>query len=245
MGLNTFFTDLDGTIICNQAPESFGCCVAVKNGKNTSFMNNDTYDRFVEVVRNVNVVAITTRCLKSYNNIYLKKFFKYAMVENGGLLVSDDEEESEKWLVESRKIVSEDKENFERIRSLIESYGYKEKWAGEEEFVLDYTVKEISEEDKAILKNELDKYENFLINMGKSSVIVTYKKLSKGAAVERFVKTFGVYPFITAGDNKEDESMFSHSDISIGKKNATHVLDTKDKLEFCDFVVNTVYDYVK
>lgn len=238
--MRLYCTDLDNTIICGQEPEYFGTCVAIKNNKKASFMTMESYDKFIEIISNIMTLPITTRCEKSYNNIYLKKFFKYALVDNGAILISENAKECEDWIKESRQIISPYKKEFEEIRKLIEFYGYKEKWGSE--FVLDYVNKEITEEKKNELQKKLESYGNFLINIGKTSFVCTYNKLSKGENIKRFAQKYGYEIYITTGDNKEDESMFCESVHSFGKNNAKINLKSTDKLDFCNKVINEVYE---
>lgn len=239
-----YCTDLDSTIICNQAPTQLGICVATKNNKNASYMTNESYDTFIKIINSIDTLPITTRCEKSYNNIYLKKFFKYALVDNGAILVYDDKKIRDNWVAESYKLIKNDQKDFEEIRSIIEKFGYTEKWGSD--FVLDYVNKNINSETIEKLKQEITPLsDNLLININKTSILVTFEKLSKGANIERFAKQFNYELFLTSGDNKEDESMFNKSTISLGKKNATYCKECNDKLEFCDFIINTAYTIIK
>lgn len=235
-----YCTDLDSTIICSQVPTQLGVCVAVKNNKNASYMTNESYDTFIKIINSIDTLPITTRCEKSYNNIYLKKFFKYALVDNGAILVCEDENIKEQWIKESYQIVKDDQKDFEKVRTIIEKFGYTEKWGSD--FVLDYVNKDITPELIENLKQEIAPFsENLLVNINKTSAVITFEKLSKGASIERFAKQFNYELFLTSGDNKEDESMFNKSIISIGKKNATYCKECNDKLEFCSFVISTAY----
>jgi hydroxymethylpyrimidine pyrophosphatase-like HAD family hydrolase len=231
---------LDGTL---------GICVATKNNKNTSFMNNNSYDKFVEITKKIDVLPVTTRCKKSYLNIYLKKYFQRALVDNGATLVSENKNEEEEWLEESRNIVLEHnaKQNFDKAREIIELYGYKEKWGSE--FVLDYVYKSNIpiENIKEKIEEELKPLsDTILINVGNTSILCTYKCLSKGNNIKRYANHFNFNIYLTSGDNKEDESMFENSQISIGKEKATYVYEdnSKSKLKFCDWVIQTVYDLI-
>lgn len=238
-----YCTDMDSTIICNQQPTEFGVCVAVKGGRNTSFMYNEAYDKFVEITKKIKTLPITTRCEKSYNNIYLKKLFNYALVDNGAILVCDNLKEREDWILESREIVKEDAENFEKIRKIIESYGYKEKWGSE--FVLDYVNKDVTDEDILNIQKEIDGLtDNLLINIKNTSFVCTYKKLSKGSNIKRFATKYSYELYISSGDNLEDESMFEVTKYSVGKSKASKNIEAKDKLSFCHEVIKAVEQYI-
>lgn len=242
MGKNNLFcVDIDNTLICQTVPDKYGICVAVKNGKNASYMRNDTYDKFVRLTSLITVLPVTTRCRESYENIYLKKFFERALVDNGAILVSKSSQEMKDWIFDSRKLIEGAKVSFDEARKLIEAYGYTEKWGSE--FVLDYTCKGITQDDKKELMKELDKFSgDLLVRMGETSMLCTYKNLSKGENIKRYARKFNYNLFISAGDSLEDVSMFEQTDISIGKSGSTYIFKTDNKLDFCDSVVNTVYD---
>lgn len=235
--------DLDNTIFCDTEPlaTDSGICVAHKNGKKASFMTGVSYDKFVKICDYYDILPVTTRCLASYNNIYLKKYFKDALVENGAVLISNNKDEMESWLLESRSIISNDKKDFDNIRSIIEGYGYNEKWPEDSEFVLDYTHPDITDEIKFQIRKQLCVYDNFEIVLGNSSIVVVYKKLSKGECIKRYAKKYEKEIFIVAGDSKLDHSMFKESFISIGKEDANFNFMTSNKLDFCNFVVKTLY----
>lgn len=240
---NVYFTDFDSTIICSGVTGKDLICVATKHGKNASFMRESSKKLFENVTKRILTVPITTRCETSYNNIFLKTLFKHALVDNGAGLVTENASEREEWLLESYDISSSTRAQFDECRKIIESYGYKEKWGSE--FVLDYVCKEVTDEAREQLKAELKNFTGLLINIGKTSAVATFKCLSKGVAIKRYCDKFGTFPYLSSGDNKEDESMFEVTKFSIGKKNATYVLDTKDKLEFCDFVIKKAAELIE
>ncbi|MDO4283393.1 MAG: hypothetical protein Q4D02_07115 [Clostridia bacterium] len=230
-----YFTDLDSTIICSGVTGDDLVCVATKHGKNASFMRKSSKSILEQITEKIITVPITTRCEMSYNNIFLKRLFRHALVDNGAVLVIEDQVERDIWLNESYDISSSVRDQFDSCRKILETYGYTEKWGSN--FVLDYVCKGVTESSRENLRIELEKFSGLLINIGKTSAVATFKCLSKGVAINRYAKQFGVIPYLSSGDNKEDESMFGVTQISIGKKNATYCLDTKDKLEFCDFVI--------
>ena len=240
---NAYFTDMDSTIICSKVTGDDLVCVATKNGKSTSFMRKGSKELFDTITTKIVTVPITTRCERSYNNILLKTLFKHALADNGARLITEDEKEREEWLAESYEISSGARAQFDECRKIIESYLYKEKWGSD--FVLDYSCKMITAEEVKKLASELEKFTELLVNTGKTSIVVTFKCLSKGVAIKRYCKKFGFFPYLSSGDNKEDESMFNVTKFSIGKKNATYVLDTNDKLEFCDFVVQKTAELIE
>lgn len=241
MNKNLFCTDLDNTLFCQVKPDNFGICVAMKNGVHASYMTSESYDKFVALTKMLHILPVTTRCRKSYENVYLKKYFNRALVDNGAVLVSKNAKEEIDWLNESYKLIEKYEPAFKELRNILESYGYEEKWGSN--FVLDYVHKGLTEEKKREISKILETYnKDFLINMGNSSMLCTYKKLSKGENIKRYAKCYEYNLFMSAGDNLEDVSMYEQTDISIGKKAATYILDTNDKLEFCNFVINTVYD---
>lgn len=239
-----YFTDMDSTIICSGVQGDDLVCVAIKNGKPASFMRKTSLEKFEEITQIIMTVPITTRCDRSFRNIFLKDLFDVALVDNGAILLRGKNlEVDETWLKESFEITAPWRNNFDQARSIIESYGYKEKWGSD--FVLDYTHKDISEDDKSKMKEQLVSLDGLLVNISKSGCIVTFVCLSKGATVKRFSEKYGYIPYLSSGDNAEDQSMFQETQLSVGKKDATFNFETKNKLEFCDFVINTVYELLQ
>ena len=238
-----FFTDMDNTIISNEIPQRYGICVATKHNKNSSYMTNEAYENYIKITNKIPIIPVTTRCERSYNNIYLKKYSKYALVDNGAVLVCKDKKKKQKWLIESRKIIENDKKDFETLRKILEDLGYEEKWGSE--FVLDYVHPNITDEIKRKAKQNTKEFKNkILINFGDSSVTCTYKKLSKGRNIKRFAKKYKYKIYITAGDNKEDISMYKHSKYSFGN-GSKHPIIAHSKLNYCEQVIENVLKIVK
>lgn len=217
----TYFTDLDSTIICNKK-ELGTICVAEKNGKPSSFLKIEDIIDLYELSRRISIIPITTRCQQSYENIYIKSLFRYALVDNGARFISNSKIESEQWLQQSRQIISNDKTYFDKARTLIEHYGLIEKWGSE--FVLDYIIDESKPYiDPHQIAKELKEYNDvLLINPRKKSMVCTYKKLSKGVAIERYCDLFSCIPFLSSGDGEEDISMFERTKHSIGIKDKSN-----------------------
>lgn len=242
-----FFTDIDNTLICKQLPnvEDYGVCVGTYHDTHCFYMKNKNYDRFVELTKKISIIPITTRSLASYNNLYIKKYFEYAFVENGAILVCNDLEESKSWIKESRKIIENDKPIFEKLNDIILRNGCHGKW--ETEFTIDIlfpdemTKQNIVKEIYELPKSDLDK---FLIHVFPRGLICTYQKLSKGEAIKRFISAKKVHALLSAGDNTQDVSMFSHTTYSIGKSEAIFNLQTDDKFEFLDFVMDKACEIV-
>ena len=254
--LKLYCTDLDGTILTSEKPKDgeFVICVAVKNNKCASFMYNESYDKFLKIISNINTLPITSRCEESYNNIYFKKFFEYALVDNGAKLLHNGEVDIE-WLEESRDIINKhkSKEKFEMAKKYIESFGYERKWSTE--FVLDYAIRNISEERVNELKSLLSEYSDVLnIRFGKHSVIGTYKCLTKGINIKRFADRYGYELFISSGDSLEDISMFDYTKYSYWKgldeiKNSSNNIivfngDNSSKYNYINWLIDNIYDLV-
>lgn len=239
-----FATDIDNTLICKKKPDSMGICVAVKNGENASYMSNESYDKLVKMLSMMEILPVTTRCRKSYENIYLKKFAKRALVDNGAVLVSENKEEEEEWLSWSRSVVKEHKKRFRQAGIILKSYGYREKWGSE--FTLDY----VNNTACSLQQKVLEDFKDILLisEPGGShrAVLCSYKELSKGICIQRFAEKFGYDLFLSAGDSSEDESMFSKTLYSIGKKGSGAVYEFADDKSrkhdsrlFCDYVIDT------
>lgn len=242
-----FFTDIDNTLICKQLPnaEDYGVCVGTYHGAHCFYMKNKNYDRFVELTKRISIIPITTRSLLSYQNLYIKKYFEYAFVENGAILVCDDLEASKHWLLDSRKIIKDDKPVFDKLHEIILRNGCHDKWPTEFTIDILFPNEEIKQNIlKEIYELPESDLDNFLIDVFPKGLICTYKKLSKGEAMHRFLSTRMVYSLLAAGDGKQDISMFDYATYSIGKSDAFFNLDTNDKFEFLDFVMDKACEIV-
>ncbi len=237
--MRAFYTDMDGTIICNEKGENL-VAVAGKNGKDSSFMYVDTYRKFCSIVSRIKTIPLTTRCEQSYHNIYLSGLCSEALVENGAILVTSNNLDRENWLFESRKIISSDISDFHEIESIFYDYGFRPKWQGVE-FVLDMVCDGINKDDLCSMRESLERYSNFLIHTTSKTAVCTYKKLSKGSNLLRHSTLRGYEPFVSAGDRVEDESMFHVTKYSFGLHNILH---TGCKLDFCRDVISCVYGLI-
>lgn len=252
----TWFTDMDGTIMCNKK----GCAspkglvpVAQKNGKHASYMTPHAFTTLKKITRMLECVPITTRCMESYKNIFIGSSFSHALVENGAILIKWEKSNcgiiwniDHDWLQESMDIVSEDKKTFLKAKALLLTCGYVEKWQNVQ-FTLDFVQMEncgdktSPKEMAEILKRE-GCGDVLLIVPGNSGICCTYKKLSKGEAIKRYCKKFGSYPLISSGDREEDNSMFGHTFYSVGTQDTDAMIKVPEDLPVsqCEKIVDDV-----
>lgn len=229
---NLYCTDLDGTIICNKTAD--GCVVvAKKHNVPSSFMYPQSLAALDEILTRIDVLPVTTRCLKSYQNVCIKDKFRFALVDNGARLVCGNNELEKEWEEESRRIASASKENFDKARVLIEGCGCKEKWGSE--FVLDYVT------DRCMAGSELARnliqMTDLSVNIKADGIIVTNRSLSKGECIKRFAEKFQYCLFLSSGDSAEDESMYGVTKHSIGSEGAEFEIHEKYGLSYCYMVL--------
>lgn len=253
-----WFTDLDSTVITSKVdyPAYSGLVpVAQKNGKHTSYMTAKAYTELGKITKMLTCVPVTTRCLESYSNIYIGSQFDHALVENGAILAIREDTNhgtqwniDREWLKDSEDIVTEDRKAFVKARGLLRMYGYVEKWGGVNftlDFIQDKNIRctaSPKEMEKILIEEGCG--DALLIVKGSSSICCTYRKLSKGQAVNRYCKRFGVHPLISSGDREEDNSMFSRTLYSVGTQGteAKIKVQKRPSVEECEDIVHNVLD---
>ena len=208
-----FFTDLDNTLIYSKRHDigENKMCVEEYNDRPLSFMTNYTYDRLVELNQNPNilVVPVTTRTKEQYERIQLGKF-KYALVDNGGILLENGEVNYQ-WYDESLSYAKHCSEHISLAQRLLQEDTLR---SMEVRFIDNLFVftKTSSYYDIVQLYRNLS-YSNLTVDSQGNKVYVFPKQLSKGNAIKRFKAYLGndydisCVKTIAAGDSTIDFPM--------------------------------------
>ena len=184
-----FFTDLDNTIIYSYkhdiGPDKID--VELYQDRNISFVTRKTHEMFAELQKKIMVIPISTRTVEQYERINLKAgSFEYALVCNGGVLLKDGER-VDAWYRESLKAIEESKNALERA---LEILGKDSRRTFELRFIeklFVFTKCDEPEQVVADLRQQLKDEPVDVFNNG-TKVYVVPDELSKGRAVERFLK---------------------------------------------------------
>lgn len=211
-----FHTDLDNTIIYSYKHDigENKRCVEIYQGREISFVSQDTYQLLEKVNDQVVVVPTTTRTIEQYQRIDLGVGeISYALVCNGGVLLVDGKED-EKWYQESMQLIKDSRGELYKALELLEN---EERRSFELRFIRElFVFTKCEEPDRVVekLRAALDADMVDVFNNG-IKVYVVPKALSKGNAVNRFRNYIEADYVVAAGDSEFDISMLEAADLGI------------------------------
>lgn len=245
-----FNTDLDNTIIFSYKHDigNDKKCVEIYQGREISFITARTSQLLRAVNDSVLLVPTTTRTQEQYHRIDLGIGTpKYALVCNGGVLLTDGEED-EKWYEESYRLAENCQDELSRAEGILENDKHRTFEIRNIRKLFVFTKSEEPMVSVENLKNNLntDKVDVFSTGV---KVYVVPKKLSKGVAINRLRKKLGADLVIAAGDSEFDISMLEAADIAIAPEelsqlsalpNGTYLM--KGEKIFSEQVLESVID---
>lgn len=198
--------DLDNTIIFSHRHD-IGDKIPVEklNGKNQSYMTIAGYVS-LQMKKRDEFIPLTTRRFDQYKRL---SFFKdgriphYAMIDNGGVLLIDGNEDIS-WKTESLDLISKDNKSIRRIQKKYSAITLT--------MVQDGMVLYIKSDS---LANEIE-YDalsyGLLYFRHRNKNYVCSSALEKGKAIGRFKKRFHPNHIVVAGDSEIDLSMIQEAD---------------------------------
>jgi len=211
-----FFTDLDNTIIYSYKHDigKEKRNVELYQGREISFITNRTYELLCKARKSMTIVPISTRTIEQYNRIDLGTgTFSHALVCNGGILLVNGERDK-KWYDTSLEMIAESVNDLKKALNYLE---HDSRRTFELRFIESLFVFTKCEEPESVvgdLKHILNSQMVDVFNNG-SKVYVVPKALSKGNAVNRYLKWNKNEKTIAAGDSEFDISMLRCTDIGI------------------------------
>lgn len=211
-----FNVDLDNTIIYSYKHDigSYKRCAEIYNGREISFITDRTYKLLKEVSEKVLIVPTTTRTIEQYSRIDLGiKKFKYVLVCNGGVLLTDGKEDS-KWYETSLSLIAQSQLEIDRAYKILESDKNRifELRYIKELFL--FTKSSKPETTVKILRQNLDLSLVDVLNNG-IKVYVMPKNLDKGTGVKRLRQKLSGDIVIAAGDSAFDIPMLEYANYSV------------------------------
>lgn len=238
-----FHTDLDNTLIYSYKHDIgiFKKNVEKYNGKEISFITNNTYTLLNEIQHKMLIVPTTTRTIEQFKRIELGiNPFQYALVCNGGVLLENGEI-NKTWYKESKSLVAESNYEMERGYSLL---NYDTNRCFELRYIEDmflFTKSRNPAQTVNMLNNSLNLKKVNVYHNGEKIYILPLK-LSKGNAVMRFKEYMGLSKVIAAGDSEFDISMVTVANFGLvpsGFKkryliNSAHVKEMDDRYIFSE-----------
>lgn len=211
-----FHSDLDNTLIYSYRHDigSEKRCVEYYQGREISYMTNDSCGLLKKAAGAFLFVPVTTRTIEQYQRIALGVGVPaYALVCNGGVLLKDGVRE-EAWYEESRRLVQPCREEMKKGIRLLEedeNRSFEVRWI-EELFV--YTKSSSPQATTQRLREGLDTEKADVLTNGEKIYIVP-KHLDKGTAVRRFRERMKPTLSIGAGDSLFDVPMLRAVDVPI------------------------------
>lgn len=248
-----FYSDLDNTLIYSYKHDigKEKRCVETYEGREISFMTEDSFRLLQEVNKKVLFVPVTTRTVQQYQRIRLGIGVpEYALVCNGGILLENGERDPG-WHEASRALVADCQQELHRAEKKLEGDVDVNFEVRNIEDLFLFTKSAHPERTVRNLQNTLD---HWLVDVFSNGVkiYVLPKKLTKGAAVRRFQEklqqgTGSAIGSIAAGDSAFDIPMLLEADVALMPKEMQArgickeaILYSDGKRIFSDFLLEYV-----
>ena len=228
--MSVFFTDLDNTMIYSHHVEIGKPKIVVEHldGKEQSLMTEFAYD-FLSSADWLDVVPVTTRTKQQYDRIECTErlHFKYAIVCNGGKLLVDGKEDLE-WSDKTDVLVRDNYESLEQATELLSEICRGEIIHRPERYMsyIKYSDPEgaYKEIRKLLDPNRVN------VQRDGQKVYLFVNGISKGDAIERFIRKRKVGTILSAGDNLMDVSMLNNADFVFVNKTITDLITCMNRI---------------
>ncbi|MDR1481509.1 MAG: HAD hydrolase family protein [Synergistaceae bacterium] len=246
-----FFSDLDNTLIHSYKNARIGdICVETRNGRALSYISPNSYKLLRSVAESVEFVPVTTRSVEQYRRLSMlgDNYPRFALVCNGAILLKDGEIDGE-WADESRMLFEE---------SIVRLPEYKKWLEGQPDFFYDTRLADdffifAKRVSFAHFTEALDNFVDhalFDLHFAFKKVYIMPKGLTKGAAVTRFMRTYGGGRYsVSAGDSELDLSMLEAADRALAPRDSRcqglrENFELADGDDFCEFVLTRVKELI-
>lgn len=209
-----FHADLDNTLIYSYKRDigSEKRCVEVYQGREISFMTEQTYQLLREVSRKFLFVPTTTRTEEQYRRIDLGVGVpEYALVCNGGVLLKDGKEDVS-WYQETMASIQASAEELGRAERLMAEDESRSFEVRDIRHLFLFTKSSQPEKTAMRLKDALDPSLVSVFTNG-VKVYVVPVELDKGKAVRRLRRRLQPELVLAAGDSLFDVPMLAAADI--------------------------------
>lgn len=244
----TWFSDLDNTLIYSYRTSFVQEKVLVEylRGKEQSYMTQKTYDFMCG--NYIQFVPVTTRSIEQYKRLFVfgKEIkVEYALVCNGAILLKDGIVDEE-WLCKTRVIANAGIRTLVKIQNELSEYSISNV-----EGVMLYFK---ADDPKKLTQLLRDKYANESVYIGfdKRKVYVVPAGISKGNAIKRYCRKFGVSKTISSGDSEFDISMLNITNISMAPNSLVEQVVSEgktiamgDNLIFSDAICKRLEDIIE
>lgn len=226
-----FNADLDNTLIYSYRHDigKHKICVEIYQGREISFMTEQSYELLKYIRDKVLFVPTTTRTVAQYSRIeFGMEIPEYALVCNGGVLLVNGQPD-EIWYQESLQIISGCQEELKKAEKFLEGDENREFEVRNISSLFIFTKSGQPDKTSCELKKILDvSLVDVFCNGVK--VYVVPKKLSKGTAIRRLRERLKPAQVIAAGDSEFDISMMLEADVGIAPEKLAAGLERKGKI---------------
>lgn len=209
-------TDLDNTMIYSYKQDigKYKRTVEIYQEREISFITEKTFELLNQVKEKMLIVPTSTRTIEQYKRIHLGVgLFPYALVCNGGILLTDGERDKE-WYKDSLENIKESQKELDRARKFLEKDARR---SFELRFIEELFIFTKCEEPTEVIKDLKEKLDISKVDVFHNGikVYVVPKNLSKGNAIKRFKNYVEADMVIAAGDSEFDISMLLGADIGL------------------------------
>lgn len=221
--------DLDNTLIYSYKHDigKAGINVEIYQGREISFLTENTYENMKKIKENILIVPTSTRSIEQYRRIDLRiGNIPYALVCNGGVLLVDGRKDAS-WYQTSLELIRENLPALQTAQHFLEKDNRRK---FELRFIEELFLFTKCDQPELVVRElkEILNTNTVAIFHNKEKVYVVPGNLSKGKAVERFREYIKADKIIAAGDSEFDISMLRAADIRI----APHGFCQKYSIDF-------------
>lgn len=241
-----FACDLDNTLIHSHKHKRDGeVCVEIYEGREQSFMSPVSIELLRGLMKDERVcfLPVTTRSIKQFCRITLPAVPEYALVSNGGTLLTDGAED-ECW----KKMMMNAVEPY--MPQLLDFYG---RYENDKRFTASRVVDDMflffgfnTPAEAWEFKSSSQEKIELPIEISGRKLYIFPPSLTKGSAMKMFAERINADYIVSAGDSTIDISMLSASDTAVipDSSLSEHItckdIRVCDKADFAEFVLETV-----
>ncbi|MDE7312547.1 MAG: HAD family hydrolase [Eubacterium sp.] len=261
-----FCTDLDQTLIYSYKHDigQNRQCVEVYQGREVSFMTQETFRLLGKLKERACIVPVTTRSIEQYGRIALGiGSLPYALVCNGGVLLLHGEKEKA-WYEKSLELAQESRAELKAARRILELEADRTlevrlveglflftKCRNPQQTVARLEQELYAQEEKGGTKQELHPRTVQVFRNGEK-VYAVPRGLNKGAAVARLRELVGAKAVFAAGDSAFDLPMLAQADFAAappgcgweGLPQCAHVREMPGRKVFSEELLEAALDQV-
>lgn len=214
MAMTAFFSDLDRTLIFSHRIElpKEKLVVELLDGKEQSYMTCRTL-AYLQSASWLRLIPVTMRSREQYERVTVFQTLlpcRYALICNGGVLLSDGEIDRA-WLAETRRLASDELRELERAVKIFETLADRVRTPMD---LMAYALCPDPEDTARHLRRAVDG-SLLTVRADRGKLYCLPRSIHKGSALLRFRERFAVDTAVAAGDSAFDIPMLDAADYAI------------------------------